>query len=304
MRKKIYYFISVFLIILIPTILTEIYLKYVGLGDPIIYDSNFVYGYAPRANQKKDRLKNSTVTINDVGLRAIYNWKENNDKKKIIFFGDSVTYGGSYIDDKETFAHLACENIKNTNYICGNAGVNAYGIFNIVYRSKYDLRLTDADLRIFLLIPDDFYRGLQDSNTAHFYMKENNFIFPAIFEAINFISTKYNLRKYLSKNSDSRVENNQYSLITESVEILNSEIKRLIDADKKVLIFYSNTKSNISLNKSILKKINNKINFEIIDLSHILTEEMYEDGTHYNKLGHKSVANFISKKIDEIIQTN
>ena len=28
MRKKIYYFISVFLIILIPTILTEIYLKY------------------------------------------------------------------------------------------------------------------------------------------------------------------------------------------------------------------------------------------------------------------------------------
>ena len=168
MRKKIYYFISVFLIILIPTILTEIYLKYVGLGDPIIYDSNFVYGYAPRANQKKDRLKNSTVTINDVGLRAIYNWKENNDKKKIIFFGDSVTYGGSYIDDTETFAHLACENIKNTNYICGNAGVNAYGIFNKVYRSKYDLRLNDADLRIFLLIPDDFYRGLQDSNTAHF----------------------------------------------------------------------------------------------------------------------------------------
>ena len=47
-----------------------------------------------------------------------------------------MTYGGSYIDDKETFAHLVCENINDTNYICGNAGVNAYGIFNIVYRSK------------------------------------------------------------------------------------------------------------------------------------------------------------------------
>ena len=32
-------------------------------------------------------------------------------KRKLFFFGDSVTYGGSYIDDKETFAHLACEYI-------------------------------------------------------------------------------------------------------------------------------------------------------------------------------------------------
>ena len=90
---------------MIPTILTEIYLKYIGLGDPIIYDSNFVYGYAPRANQK-NRLKNSTVTINDVGLRAIYNWKKIMIKKK-LFFGDSVTYGGSYIDDKETFCSFS-----------------------------------------------------------------------------------------------------------------------------------------------------------------------------------------------------
>ena len=53
MKKKFFYLISLIVIILVSTILTETYLKYVGLGDPIIYDSNFVYGYAPRANQKK-----------------------------------------------------------------------------------------------------------------------------------------------------------------------------------------------------------------------------------------------------------
>ena len=37
-------------------------------------------------------------------------------------------------------------------------------------------------------------------------MKENNFLFPAIFEAINFISTKYNIRKYYIQKFDSRVE--------------------------------------------------------------------------------------------------
>ena len=57
MKKKFFYFISIILIILVPTILTEIYLKYIGLGNPIIYDPNYVYGYSPRPNQKNNRLK-------------------------------------------------------------------------------------------------------------------------------------------------------------------------------------------------------------------------------------------------------
>ena len=304
MKKKIFYLISLIVIILLPTILTEIYLKYVGLGDPVIYDSNFVYGYAPRPNQKNNRLNNSTITINDVGLRTIYNWKKNKDKKKIIFFGDSVTYGGSYIDDRETFAHLTCEYINNIKYICGNAGVNSYGIFNVVYRSRYDKRIADDDLRIFILVPDDFYRGLQDYNTAHFYMKTNNSLFPAISEAINFFSTKYNVRKFISKSSDNKVENNKYSLIDESINILNLEIKRLKKEEKNVLIFFSNSKSNNQLNDLILKKINDKFKYEFIDLSNVLTEEMFEDETHFNKFGHKNVAKFISKKIIENFNKN
>ena len=59
--------------------------------------------------------------------------------------------------------------------------------------------LSDDDLRIFLLVPDDFYSGLQDQNTAHFYMNDNNFLFPAIFEAVNFISSKYNIKNLFLK---------------------------------------------------------------------------------------------------------
>ena len=36
MKKKFFILISIISIILIPTILTEIYLKYIGLGNPII----------------------------------------------------------------------------------------------------------------------------------------------------------------------------------------------------------------------------------------------------------------------------
>lgn len=284
--------------LLIISIFVELFLRHMGFGDPITYISS-QYKYYPKSNQQNNRYKGAHIKINRLGMRTNSNWDNYTNKNKIIFFGDSVTYGGSYIDDKETFAHLTCEYMMKTDYICANAGVNAYGIFNIVFRSRYDSRLINDDLRIFLLVPDDFYRGLQNYNTAHFYMKENNFLFPAIFEAINFISTKYNVRKYLSKNSDSKAKDNQYSLINESIEILNSEIKRLINNGKKVLIFSTNSKSNNPTNNLIIKKINDHLNYEIIDLSDILTEKMFEDETHFNKLGHKNIANFISKKIIE-----
>ena len=64
-------------------------------------------------------------------------------------------------------------------------------------------------LRIFLLVPDDFYRGLQDENTAHFYLNNNEFVFPAILETLNFLSTKYSIRNFISKVSDN---NNKKSI--------------------------------------------------------------------------------------------
>ena len=49
---KILLFISL-PIILLGTIISEFYLKNLGLGDPIRYDSNILYGYSPKINQKK-----------------------------------------------------------------------------------------------------------------------------------------------------------------------------------------------------------------------------------------------------------
>ena len=302
MKKKILYSVIIILIISLPIVTVEMYLKYVGLGNPIIYDENYVYGYAPRPNQKRERLKNSTITINDVGLRSLNNWESNKDKKKIIFFGDSVTYGGSYIDDKEVFSHLTCKKINHPDYICGNAGVNAYGIFNIVYRSKYDKRISNDYIRVFLLVPDDFYRGLQNKNTAHFYLNEKKRIFPALFEAINFLSIKYSIRNFISKFSDNNKEKNKYDLIKESVQIFNIEMKRLHLLNKKFFIFYTPSKNNSALNNLILNKVIEEIDFEIIDLSKDITDEMLKDSVHYNRLGHNLVSDRISKKILEYLK--
>ena len=51
------------------------------------------------------------VTINNAGLRSLNSW--NNNRKKIVFLGDSVTYGGSYIDDRDIFSHQVCLKLKD-----------------------------------------------------------------------------------------------------------------------------------------------------------------------------------------------
>tara|TARA_B100001093_G_C26780127_1_gene994199 strand:+ start:254 stop:1183 length:930 start_codon:yes stop_codon:yes gene_type:complete len=296
-KKIINYGILSVIIIIVPILITEFYLQYIGLGKPIRYDDNYVYGFSPKINQKSKRFNNSTITINDVGLRSIHDWSQNNDKLKVVFFGDSVTYGGSYIDDKETFSHLVCENIKKKDVVCGNAGVNAYGIYNIAYRSKYDNRIKPIFLRIFILIPDDFYRGLQNYKTAHFYMNNQKFIFPAIFEALNFISTKYNLKNFISKKKDNQNYSNKNELIKESVIVLLDEFNRLDKKNKNFLVFYLPSKYNNDLDKKIYQSIKEKINFKIINLSNSIQKNMYHDSIHLNRLGHEKISLEISKEI-------
>jgi len=286
------------------TFLTELYLKKIGLGDPVRYDSSNLYGYSPKPNQKKNRLKGSLVTINNAGLRSQSSWDI--QKKKIIFLGDSVTYGGSYIDDEKIFTHKVCNYIKN--FICGNAGVNAHGVINIVLRSKFDQRIQDSNIFIYLFPPADFYREYVNSQTAHFYLNNKNFFLPAITEAISYIFTKYDLNNYVSKFDDTEIKiQNNYKLIDYSIKILKEEIQNKIMNKKKVYIFITNEKSDKNFEKKINKYIKDNLSKEIeniIFLNDTLNHDkfFYDKSVHLNEDGHEVVAkriyNTLTKEID------
>tara|TARA_Y100001970_G_C14210439_1_gene846554 strand:+ start:469 stop:1383 length:915 start_codon:yes stop_codon:yes gene_type:complete len=299
---KILLFISL-PIILLGTIISEFYLKNLGLGDPIRYDSNILYGYSPKINQKKSRLNKASVTINDIGLRSVYNWKDD-QRKKVVFLGDSVTYGGSYIDDKDLFSHLVCK--KLNQFLCGNAGVNSYGVYNTVMRSKFDERIQSADIFIYLFPPDDFLRDYRNSKTAHFYLNNKKFILPALTEAINFISIKYDLNNYIAKFNDTQTKaNDDLKFIDYSIKLLSEEIENKKNKNKIVLVFLSNRKDDKSLKKTINNyiktQIKNKINIHLLEDT--LTEDLffYDNSVHLSKKGHLVVANRIEDILKKII---
>ena len=99
--------------------------KFLGLGKPVIYDSNPIYGYRPLPDRDYKRFWGKTISFNNLSLRSEVDW-DNNIQNKILFLGDSVTYGGSYISNLELFSYLSVKELKNY-FISGNAGVNAWG---------------------------------------------------------------------------------------------------------------------------------------------------------------------------------
>ena len=287
--------------------------KILALGSPIVYQSNLLWGYSPVANQKKLRFRGATVTINDVGVRATTDWIgiENEKVSPVVFIGDSITYGGSYIDDNELFSTLACSNIAQ--YLCYNAGVNAYGVLNMVARSRFDKRIEDASVVIFTLLAGDFFRGLQDSNTAHFMLKEPNVFFPAIHEILNFLSNRYSLKNFLGKcceqeQSADEIKNQHLFSIDWGLEILEEEIMRLKSAGKKVFVALSPSKASFEANarKGYTQYVfdSAKVHeLNIIDLNDVLNasglsaNELFYDEVHYEIGAHRVVGDFFRQQL-------
>jgi hypothetical protein len=311
--KKSYYIIILLIIIIFSIFFLEFLLRIYGLGDPIIYKTNLSYRYAPSPNQSVIRLNKSKITINDKSLRATQQWDSKN-LNKILFFGDSVTYGGSYIDDKEIFSEIVCNNLNNVNkkkeYLCGNAGVNAYGVDNIKNRILYG-EIQDAEWIVVTLIEADGLRSLQDVMSIPAFLDKPR-ILPAIQEIILHLTWKVNifLRSGYSYNNLSQTNKatDSINIFQDSFRDLNNTIINESIKGKKILVVFHPYKENIlsgieskeyKLMKKIFKEEKSKIIF--LDMFPVIkssySTKLYYDSAHLDKKGHFLFA----EKISEII---
>ena len=311
--KKLYYFIILLIIIVFCIFLLEFLLRIYGLGDPVIYKTDLSYGYAPLPNQSVLRLNKSKITINKKGLRATQEW-DNQNSNKVLFFGDSVTYGGSYIDDKKIFSELTCSNlnqIEKKKYLCGNAGVNAYGADNIKYRILYG-DIQDENWIILTLIEADGFRSLQNILSIPAFLDKPKFL-PAIQETLLHIFWKMNIylrNSHAFQNADSKNNSNSIYVFKYSLKSLRNLLISENQKGKKVLIMLHPEKKDVlngkpSKNYLLMKKIfeEKESKLILVDMFPIIktkySNDLYYDDVHLNKDGHalfaKEISNIIKK---------
>ncbi|MEJ2053608.1 MAG: hypothetical protein P8X42_06775 [Calditrichaceae bacterium] len=176
-RKRWFLAITLTILLLLALITSEIFLRsYMGLGNPVLYQSSPLYGYRPQPNQHVTRFYGSEIRINNLGLRAQSDW-DKNPENKVLFLGNSVTYGGSYIDNKDLFTTWAIKDLPG--YHGGNAGVNGWGIGNIKALVA-DLEFLPAKTYVSVLQEMDFYRGLSKLAGKPFWAHKPHFAWQEI----------------------------------------------------------------------------------------------------------------------------
>ena len=310
--KKIYFI--TFILIIVSLFLLEFLLRIYGLGDPIIYSTNLSYRYFPSPNQSVNRLRGSNIKINDKGLRATLEW-DNNNENKILFFGDSVTYGGSYIDNEEIFSELVCYNLNKKNkkkYLCGNAGVNAYGIDNIKNRILYG-EVQDQEWIVVTLFSEDGYRSLQNISAIPAFLSKPK-LFPAIQECFLHIIWRADIllrNNYFFNASDIQKRENFFFHYEESFKNLNEVLIVNSEKGKKILVVFHPSKQEILSGKQseeylLMKNVFQRTKstkllfldmFPIIKTSY--SSDLYYDDVHLDRKGHLIFAEKISMIISK-----
>ena len=298
-------FFSIFLGIF----LSEIVGKRIGLGNPLIYDSDPLVGYRLKPNQSKLRRGKSLVSTDAEGFRVDPSNELKLNSKFFVFVGDSVTYGGSYIDNTELFSTKFCE-LLNENFYCLNNGLNAWGVLNMgrfianfkLYseRKPYSFNL--------VILPGDERRNIKSFSDTPFWD------FPprepsAINEIVRFINKKYFLPSL--KNSKKNQSNNLSYLNKDKIletqrNIVWNELKiQLKQSEYPINIIITPPKKwfddkaqlkEVKKYDQLLKEISKiKIIKKTCNLyDYILPEyekDLYVDGVHLSKKGHEIWAN-------------
>jgi hypothetical protein len=126
-----------------------------GLGHPLLYRSSPLFGYRLQPDQLVHR-RGVDIRVNNLGLRAETDW-DAGIENKILFLGNSVTFGGTHLPNRLLFSEQAVKGLPG--FVAGNAGVNGWGVENI-RALVVDYRFLPARTYVTVLQEMDFYRGM------------------------------------------------------------------------------------------------------------------------------------------------
>lgn len=143
--------------------------SFTGLGHPVLFLEDPSFGYRLKPNQETYRFGGAHFKINNLGLRANEDWDSSVDDK-ILFLGDSVTYGGNRISNEELFSEIATRGIEG--FETGNVGMPNYGVEN-VYGLVVNSGFLPAKFYVTVFIEEDFYRGLVQAGNRPWIMTES-----------------------------------------------------------------------------------------------------------------------------------
>lgn len=275
-----------------------------GAGTPVLYYTDSAYGFAPRENQRLVRQHGARVTIDALGLRATRDWRTPADLR-ILFIGDSVTWGGTAVDDGDTFAEQTCALLNRTgdrNTLCGNAGVNAYGTDNMRERLRF-LPFDSQDVIVVTILTADTTRNLTRLGLTPYFAVPPAGTFPALTEVG--VHLLYRFIERTRYHANQHRPDHDFTVATESIEALLMQLRAMQAKGKTVILVHALALIDVEAGgpqswpafTQHVDRLIEKSGFPIVRVVERLWEAgitpAYADGTHLSALGHRIYAEAI-----------
>lgn len=152
-------------LLIVAVAVLEGVLRYIGFGNPLLYQADPEMGYLLSPNQKVSRFNNQ-ISINEYSMRSDPITPKRPEKTlRIFLLGDSIANGGWWTDQEQTISSLLQKQLKDSKYSqieVLNASANSWGPRNqLAYLKRYGL--FDSQIVILLLNTDDFFSGVPSS---------------------------------------------------------------------------------------------------------------------------------------------
>lgn len=268
-----------------------------GLGDPVLYDNNPVYGYRLLPNQHKLRFRGAEIHVNNLGLRCDQDW-DAGAEGKMLFLGDSVTYGGSYISNAQLFSTLAA---TDTGYQSCNAGVNAWGIDNI-HGLVVESGFMPAGTYVTAVPEGDFYRGLTRMQGMPYFNIKPRF---ALEELLQFWFWKQGNRRYIEWENPAAAEL-KHDVVDRAADHLRAVDDTLKQNGFRHYLFISPTRKQSLDGAPRDKLVESALIARGLRAVYIADElknlraaraDLYVDSVHLSPAGHQAWANIIRSQL-------
>ena len=279
---------------LVSLVGAEGFLRWRDLADPPAFEANAQYGYLMRPNQSAS-TRGHRFRINHAGLRgADFTLPKPNGVFRIVFLGDSITFGGGRIPDQDLFVNRAALILASSNHRqieAINLSAPGWGIQNMAGYVATN-GLLDADALVWVISSSDFRRPKST-------LEENGFLEHKPWSRLIYATT--HVFRFARRSVDNGVpqrtdsdplRQNAHTLRRTLSQISNNNVACVVIA---VPAAYENAQSLADLNTFRSATASVSVPFTEVRpaLQQHRPEEMFLDGVHLSVDGHKVVSEAI-----------
>jgi len=287
-------------------VLVELALRFaVGLGDPLLYRSSPLFGYRLKENQLVNR-RGVQINVNNLGLRAETDW-DSSRTGKILFLGNSVTFGGTSLSNADLFSHTAVAGLPG--FVSGNGGVNGWGVENI-HALIVDGGFLPASVYVTVLQDLDFDRGLSKFAGQPFWSRKPVFALEELA-----VLAAYHLFLFSKEGHEDEIRPDEREKRIERAILRLKEMDEYLRSHGLTHLLYMSTDTHQLLEgmppdtivSQYLRIYGLQVSYlaerpEIRSLSRSQVEDLFYDWNHLDKEGHLLWGKMIGEDLKKLLQ--